>query len=349
MATIRDVAKLAGVSVATVSRVLNKTGYVNQETKEKVQQAIRMLHYEPNAMAKGLASRKTETLALILPDIANPFFAELGRAVEDVAQTYGYTVVLCNSDNDTDKEQKYIQILKSRYVDGILFASHTLRTADVVELNKSGIPLVVLDRAPANVPCLVVRSKNNEGAKMAVRHLHDIGCRKIGHLYGPQETATAKERLVGYEEAVRQFPWYSPTLLEPGNFSIRGGMEAAERLLARHPDIDGIFAGNDLMALGALKKMQQMGISVPGQLALVGFDGIDLTVVTEPEITTVAQPIYELGALATRLLIKKIEGVTIDNETYECDVTLMPRGTTQRAGAAAGAPGSGTHPAALPE
>ncbi len=330
MATIRDVAKLAGVSVATVSRVLNKNGYVNQDTKEKVQQAIRMLQYEPNTMAKGLASRKTETLALILPNISNPFFAELGRAVEDVAQTYGYTVVLCNSDNDTDKEQKYIQIMKSRYVDGILFASHTLLTVDVVELNKSAIPLVVLDRAPLNAPCLVVRSKNNEGAKLAVQHLLDSGCTKIGHIYGPQETATAKERLIGYEEAVRAFHWYSPTLMEPGHFTIKGGMAAAEKLIQRHPDIDGIFAGNDLMALGVLKKLQQMGVSVPNQVALVGFDGIDLTTITEPEITTVAQPIYELGALSTRLLIKKIEGASVDNDTYECDVTLIPRGSTNR-------------------
>ncbi|WP_409342120.1 LacI family DNA-binding transcriptional regulator [Paenibacillus sp. MBLB4367] len=330
MATIRDVAKLAEVSVATVSRVLNNNGYVNKETKEKVQQAIKMLQYEPNTMAKGLASKRTETLALILPDISNPFFAEVARAVEDVAQMYGYTVVLCNSDNDTDKEQRYIQVMKSRYVDGILFASHTLRTADVVTLNKALIPLVVLDRAPADVPCLVVRSKNNEGAKMAVNHLLETGCAKIAHIYGPQETATAKERLIGYEEAVRSFAWYTPTLMEPGRFSIEGGMEAVERLIGRHPDIDGIFVGNDLMALGVLKKLQQLGISVPGQVSLVGFDGIDLTVITEPEITTIAQPIYEIGALATRLLIKRIEGENVGNEAYECDVTLLARGSTRR-------------------
>lgn len=330
MATIRDVAKLAGVSVATVSRVLNKTGYVNQETKEKVQQAIRMLNYEPNTMAKGLASRKTETLAIILPNISNPFFAELGRAVEDVAQTYGYTVVLCNTDNNSDKEQKYIQIMKSRYVDGILFASHTLRDTDVAELNKAGMPLVVLDQAPSNAACPVVRSKNKEGAVMAVRHLLEIGCRKIGHIYGPQQTATARERLNGYEEAVRGFSWFTPSLMEPGKFSISSGMEAVGRLMERHPDLDGIFVGNDLMALGALKKLQQAGISVPEQVALVGFDGIELTKITEPELTTVAQPIYELGALATRLLIKQIEGMNAGSEILECDVELLVRGTTRR-------------------
>ncbi|GIP40219.1 LacI family transcriptional regulator [Paenibacillus sp. J31TS4] len=329
MATIRDVAKLAAVSVATVSRVLNNNGYVNKETKEKVQQAIQLLQYEPNTMAKGLAGKKTETLALVLPDISNPFFSEVARAVEDVAQLYGYTVVLCNTDSDTDKEQTYIQVMKRRYVDGMLFASNTLRAADVLMLNKANIPLVVLDRAPANVPCLVVRSKNNEGAKLAIRHLLDTGCRRIAHIYGPQETATGKERLIGYEEAVRSFPWYSPTLMEPGQFSIQGGMAAAEKLMERHPDIDGIFAGNDLMALGALKKLQQLGIPVPGRVSLIGFDGIELTRITEPELSTIAQPIYEIGATATRLLIKKIEGVQLENETYECEVELMARGSTR--------------------
>ncbi|MEJ8543786.1 LacI family DNA-binding transcriptional regulator [Brevibacillus borstelensis] len=330
MATIRDVAKLAGVSVATVSRVINKNGYVNKETEQAVQQAIKMLNYEPNKVARGLASKKTETIALIMPDISNPFFSELARAVEDAARLYGYTVLICNSDNDSGKEQTYINVLKKRYVDGILFATHSLKAADISAMNEAGIPLVILDRAPSKASCYVVRSKNYEGATMAVRHLLQIGCKKIAHIYGPQETATGKERLLGYEDSVRHFEWFTPSLMVPGHFRINGGMEAVEQLLARHPDVDGIFAGNDLMALGALKKLQQMGLSVPDQVALCGFDGIELTVITEPELTTISQPIYDMGALSTRLLIQKIEGVAVDNQIYEFDVELIARGSTRK-------------------
>ncbi|NQX66840.1 LacI family DNA-binding transcriptional regulator [Paenibacillus alba] len=330
MATIRDVAKLAGVSVATISRYLNKNGYVNEDTKLKVQQAIKTLQYEPNAIARGLAGRKTGTIALIFPDITNPFFAELARAVEDVARMYGYTVILCNSDNQADKEQTYIKVLKQRYVDGILFASYNLRSDDVEALKSEKIPLVILDRAPRDASCSVVSSKHLEGAQMAVQHLMDVGCKKIAHIYGPQETVTGRERFIGYEQSVKHLPWYSPSLVEPGHFRVDGGMAAVENLMQRHPDIDGIFAGNDMMAIGALKKLQRMGLSVPDQVALVGFDGIDLTLIVEPEITTVAQPIYDMGMLSTRLLIKKIEGDIQEEQTHLFDVNLITRGSTER-------------------
>lgn len=328
MATIRDVAKLANVSVATVSRVLNKNGYVNEETEKKVRKAIELLNYKPNSIAKGLASRKTKTLALILPDISNPFFSELARAVEDSASSHGYTVVLCNSDNNPYKEKEYILTMKERFVDGILFAGHTLLDSEIKTLEEDELPLVILDRSPSEKRCLVVRSNNKDGAKMAVNHLLEIGCKKIAHIYGPQEAATAKERLIGFEEAVKEYIWYTPTLLESGDFTIKGGMIAVERLLKRHPDIDGIFAGNDLMALGVLKKLKQMDLNVPEDIALVGFDGIELTEIIEPEITTVAQSIYQIGALSTSLLIKKIEGTLLENGVHEIEVELIVRGST---------------------
>lgn len=330
MATIRDVAKLAGVSVATVSRVLNSNGYVNIDTRQKVNHAIQQLQYEPNAVARGLASKKTGTIALILPDISNPFFPEMARAVEDVARTYGYTVILCNSDDQGEKEKSYIEVLKQKYIDGIIFASHTLRPDDVERMRKNEIPLVVLDRAPSDEACSVIRSKNLEGAKIAVRHLLDVGCKKIAHIYGPQDIITARERLIGYEESVRNFSWFSPSLMVPGKFQIKGGMEAVEVLIDRHPDVDGIFIGNDLMAVGALKGLLRKGLKVPDQIALCGFDGITLTEVTEPELTTIAQPIYDMGALAARLLIKEIEGLVVEKQIYEFGVTLIARKSTKK-------------------
>lgn len=330
MATIRDVAKLAGVSVSTVSRVLNQNGYVNKETEQKVVAAISKLNYEPNAVARGLASKKTGTIAIILPDISNPFFPELARAVEDVARTYGYTVFLCNSDDHSDKEKSYIDVLHKKYIDGIIFASNTLTGSDIERMHKQNTPFVVLDRTPDQESCSIVRSKNFHGAQLAVEHLLEVGCKKIAHIYGPQHFSTARERLMGYEDCVRDYNWFSPSLMIPGDFSMNGGKKAAEILLKRFPDVDGIFIGNDLMAVGALKVLNQKGIKVPDEMAICGFDGISLTEMIEPEITTVAQPIYEMGALATRILIKKIERHLEQNQCYEFDVKLIPRESTRR-------------------
>lgn len=328
MCTIRDVARLANVSVATVSRVINKNSNVSNNTKQRVDKAIKELGYKPNSIAKGLASKKTRTLALILPDISNPFFGELARAVEDSAALKDYTVILCNTENDVMKEKGYIEKMKGRFVDGILFAGHTLQEPEILTLEKEEIPIIVLDRAPGKNLCSVVRSDNRAGARLAIQHLLDIGCKKIAHIYGPQKAATAKERLLGYEDMVGDSSWYTPSLLEPGHFTIKKGMEAVQKLLERHPDIDGIFAGNDLIAIGALKQLKQLKIEVPDQIALIGFDGIELTEITEPEITTIAQPIYTMGSIAVSLLIKKIEGILVANQVYEIDVELLIRGST---------------------
>ncbi|CAM2903516.1 LacI family DNA-binding transcriptional regulator [Paenibacillus sediminis] len=330
MATIRDVAKLAGVSVSTISRYLNKSGYVNSETEQNIKAAIDKLKYEPSVVARGLAGKQTNTIALILPDISNLFFSDLARAVEDVASTYGYTVIFCNTDDQGGKERNYIEVLKKKYIDGFIFASNTLTHEDTEALHKRSIPYVCLDRGPSDELSSVVRSKNLEGAKMAVLHLLEMGYTKIAHIHGPQHSITAKDRLAGYEESVRGFAWYSPTLMEAGDFRMASGMKAAEELLRRHPDIDAIFAGNDLMAIGALKVLHRMGIKVGEQVGVCGFDGIQTTEITEPELTTIAQPIYDMGALITRILIKKIEGSLVEDQIYELDVSLMARASTYR-------------------
>ncbi|NHN33075.1 LacI family DNA-binding transcriptional regulator [Paenibacillus agricola] len=329
MATIRDVAKLAGVSVSTVSRVLNKNGYVHTETENKVADAIQRLDYEPNAVARGLANQKTMTLALILPDITNPYFPLLSKAVENVARAYGYSVILCNADDHLGEPKSYIELLRQAYIGGIIFATHALEPQDIDYLNKHQIPFVVLDRAPTR-QYSVVRSRNYEGAKLAVRHLLDSGCRQIAHIYGPPEIFTASERRQGYMDSVQAYDWYRPELMVPGDFQLEGGMEAAKQLMERHPDIDGIFAGNDLMAVGALKALLRMGIKVPEQVAICGFDGIFLTEVIEPELTTIAQPIYEMGALAVKILLGKIAGSDDLDQVHELEVSLVVRQSTKR-------------------
>lgn len=330
MATIRDVARLAGVSVATVSRVINKTDSVNPETARQVLKAIEQLQYEPNAVARGLAGKKMGIIALILPDILNPFFPALARGVEDVAHKKGLTVILGNSDDLGLKESTYIRALKKKYVDGFIFASNTIREEDVEALRKEGIPIVLLDRGLNTASCAVIRSNNREGAKLAVQHLIGQGCQKIAHIYGPQEFITARERMLGYEEVAGGLSEYSPSLMVQGNFDMESGRKAVEQLLARHPDLDGIFAGNDLMAVGALKALHERGIRVPEQVKVCGFDGISLTEITEPELTTVAQPVYEMGGLAARILLDEIENGIRENKLIELEAILIPRKSTYK-------------------
>lgn len=330
MVTIRDVAKEADVSVATVSRVINDTGYVNENTKLKVLKKIRELEYQPNLVARGLAGKRIGMIALILPDITNPFFGELARAVEDKARKLGLTVFLCNSDDQGDKEKSYIDILKRKYVDGIIFASNTIQQEDIKELQKCEMPIVVIDRASTIEGCNVIKSKNYLGAKMAINHLLDVGCKKIAHIYGPQEFITAKERRDGYEAMVKDFNWYEPSLMIGSDFTIEGGREAVRTLYKNHSDIDGVFAGNDLIAIGALKELHSMGISIPEEVAICGFDGIKLTEITEPELSTISQSIYDVGTLAVKIIDDELNDKTQLNKFYELDVKLIQRGSTKR-------------------
>lgn len=328
MPTIRDVAALAKVSVATVSRVINKKGYVSAKSEQAVLRAMEQLNYEPNSVAQVLAGKKMRAIALVLPDISNPFFPELARAVEDVAHKRGFTVFLCNSDGDEDKERAYVEALRRRSIDGIIFAASKISEDAVREMKKANTPLVMMDRATMEGNYSNVRSNNQAGAQLAVEHLLRQGCRKIAHIHGPLDILTARVRQEVYEEQVRRFDWFAPTLMEPGYFSIAGGRIAVKQLMSRHPDIDGIFAGNDLMAIGALKELHLMDVQVPQQIKICGYDGIQYTEVAEPEITTIVQPIYEMGAMASRILLDKIEGIINHDELYELDVELVERAST---------------------
>lgn len=331
MSTVKDVAELAGVSVATVSRMINQNGYVSKKSERLIAEAMEQLGYEP-LIQRRLADYNKPTIALIVPDITNPFFSELARAVEDTCQNKGYYVFLCNSDNHDSKEKSYLEALRKRKIDGIIYAANYLTQEELGKLERDNIPVVVLDRSADRQKCTLIRCNNYEGAQIAVKHLLDIGCKKIAHIYGPQEITTAQERLNGYEEYVRSFSWFSPSLMAPGHFHIEGGMQAVETLLHRYPDIDGIFAGNDLMAIGVLKVLHRKGIRVPEDIAVCGFDGVKLAGIIEPELTTIAQPIYKMGEQAASTLIKQIEAPDTKSrsEMIEINVSLIVRDSTRR-------------------
>lgn len=330
MATIRDVAKLAGFSVATVSRVINQNGYVNQHTEKKIKECMLQLQYTPNSLARGLASKKTDTIALIIPDITNPFFSELARAVEDTANSFGYTLILGNSDGHEEKAFQYVNIFKQRFVDGIIFASHQLKTSEINQLSNFGIPVVTLDRAFNTTITPSFQVNNYHGAVMATEHLIEIGCKKIAHISGPDNINTSMERYHGYVDTLNKINRYNPALIVHGDFRLESGLKATQVLLEEHPDIDGIFSANDLMAVGAVKTLLRSGKKIPEDVALIGFDGIALMNVIEPEISTIAQPIYELGSLTVRQLISLIHDKEPPNGNVveEFDTQLIVRAST---------------------
>ncbi|RSL33643.1 LacI family transcriptional regulator [Salibacterium salarium] len=325
MTTIKDVSKLAGVSVATVSRVLNENGYVKEETKQKVKQSIETLEYKPNAVARSLYNKKSYTIGLIVPDIMNPFFPELARSIEDEMNVHGYTVILCNSDADAKKEEHYLDILKQKYVDGVIFVSHTLKQESIKEW---GLPLVALDR-PIGEDIPSVSVDNRKAARTAVEYLINKGCQSIAHICGPSFIPNANERYLGYLDAMQNTNQKNyEELIINGYYQWKEAEKSTYTLLKNNDSIDGIFAGNDIMALGVMKAAEAAGRKIPKDLQIIGFDGVQISEMLNPELTTMAQPIYEMGTKACEMLLERIEGNQV-LETMSCfETRIIERSST---------------------
>lgn len=326
--TIREVAKEAGVSVATVSRYLNKNGYVSDVSKGKIKAVMKRLDYKPNEIARGLARKKTNTIALIIPDIKNPFFPELVVAIDEVARSKGYSIILINTVEDELQDNNFWKSLQSRYVDGFIIAAFRFNKNVLKSIHDLQIPYVRVDRAASNETPHSIGLDNYKGAKLATEHLLEIGCKKIAHISGPKSYPPSIDRICGFADTVMKwFPDEEPIVYE-GNFTLSSGKKMTKQLLNDDASVDGIFLANDLMAIGSLKALKSMAINVPKDVALVGFDGIELTEMVEPEITTVEQPIYEIGVVATNKLIHLIEKTADDTLDLELDVRLVKREST---------------------
>lgn len=322
MVTIRDVAKYANVSVATVSRVLNNKGQVSKETKALVTHAISTLNYRPNLVARTLYNKSSSMIGLILPDITNPFFPAMARAIEDKALSYGYTVILCNTDGSAEKELNYIESLKQKYIDGIIISTSQLGVED---LSTFDIPIVALDRSiKADIP--IVFSENKAGAATATRHLLDVGCDFIVHIRGPKGITTADDREKGFLQVVEAAD-VKYNVYESG-FDIKSAEKVAYQIFEDHPNVDGIFAGSDLMAIGVMKAAYHLGISIPEGLQIVGFDGIELAKMLNPSLTTIKQPVYKMGELAVDLLHKQIENKELETFNYGFPTQFIKGDTT---------------------
>jgi LacI family transcriptional regulator len=308
-ATIIDVAREAGVSTTTVSHVLNGTRSVAEPTRQRVLAAIERLNYEVNSLAQSLKSDRSQTIGLLVTDISNPFFTSLVRGVEDVANAAGYGVMLCNTDENSDKELTYLRMLRRKRVDAILMAPTGIRQSLVDQLIGLGFPLVCFDRPPPGAACDTVLVDNVGGARQAVSHLVELGHRRVGVITGLSGVGTTNERLEGYMRAMagHGLP-VDRELVRVGNSRLDGGFREMLDLLDLPTPPTAVFTTNNLMTLGALGALESRRVSVPHDVAIVGFDDFEWAAVLRPRLTAVAQPTYEIGATAARMLIDRIEG-----------------------------------------
>jgi len=304
-ATIADVAARAGVSTATVSRVLAGLGGARADTRERVLAAARELGYRPSGVARSLKLRTTRTLGLIVTDIENPFFPELVRAVEDAAREGGYAILLCNAADDPDREMAYLNLLVDRRVDGVVVAASSLGVRHGEWLAAAPLPIVLVNCAPAGTGLPSIASDNRSGGRLAAEHLLGLGHRRLGVLTAPARNVDGPDRLEGVRDAVRAALGgiaAEPIPVTIGEARVSGGERAMCDLLATAPDATAVVAYNDLMAIGAIRAIRAAGRRVPEDVSVIGFDDVDLAAYVDPPLTTIAQATAEMGRWAVARL-----------------------------------------------
>lgn len=309
MTTIRDVAHKAGVGPATVSRVINNSGYVSQQTRERVEEAIAELGYVPNLLGPSLRFKQTGTLALILTDITNPFWTTVARGVEDAANEAGYNVILGNTDESPAKESNYLNVLLGKQIDGALLVPTQNAAEPVQRLQQQGVPVVLLDRQVAYEQVDVVRCDSEAGAYQLTRLLLDLGHRRTAILTGPEQVSTAVDRVAGYRQALAEagLPEQAVAVYW-GTFSQASGYALTQEALLARPRPTALLAANNFIAYGALRALQEAGLRVPEDIALVAFDDLPPALTVDPFLTVAVQPAYQMGYEATRLLLARLAG-----------------------------------------
>lgn len=326
MATIREVAKLAGVSPATVSRVMNKTAKVDDDKKNRVLEAIQQTGFQPNQLARALFKNSSGLVGLIVPNIDNPFFSELARIIEEAAFVRGYHIVLCSSGNNTEKEKNNIRMLGQMKADGIILITNGEHTEQM--LQEVNMPVVVVDRHMTNGGEIAfIESDHYQGGILATQHLYDCGCRNIVCLRGPQEFTSGRLRYKGYQDICHKYGLEE--LFIDTEYSFEAGLKSAELLLEKYPDVDGIFAANDIVAISTYKVLKSKGKKIPDDIQLVGFDDIRFSSLMTPELTTIRQPVKKMGQLAVDIICNYAEDISYDKESV-LDVELIIRETTKK-------------------
>ncbi len=329
-ATIRDVAKEANVSVTTVSRVINNQPLVSEETRQRVLDAIDKLGFHPNAVARSLVNKKTHIVGLLIPDISNSFFSEVVRGMEDVASMHDYHVILCNTDQQLLTEARCVEVLREKQVDGLIFMSEQVTPQHESVFESSRLPVVLASTRDEHgrFPAVYVDGLNSSQA--AVEHLISLGHTRIACISGPlKDLIAGKPRFDGYRQALAKFDIpFDPKLAQEGDFRFESGYRAMKRILQLPNPPTAVFAGSDEMAAGAINAALDSGLSVPGEISVVGFDNIRLAGMIRPKLTTIAQPMYEMGATAMGMLVEVMAGRVLKKTDVMLPGQLIIRDST---------------------
>ncbi|PKM52017.1 MAG: LacI family transcriptional regulator [Firmicutes bacterium HGW-Firmicutes-7] len=322
--TITDIAKIANVSVATVSRVINnKSKGVSEQTRTRLLKLIEEYNFEPNAVARGLVTKKSKIIGLLIQDIANPFYPRLAKGVEEEANLRGYNIILCDGNNSEEKEVNYLDFLNKHYVAGIIYNNFNNIGDKILNIIvNNSIPLVFID-SKIDIPgirCVYV--ENEKAIYELVSYLISIGHRKIGFITGPMDSYSTNERFKGYIKVLEdnQIPIDYDLIVE-GDYTIPKGYETMGILLDRKTEMTVVVCCNDLMAIGAMEMLEERNIKVPDEMSIVGFDNIDMSRIVRPKLTTVSQPSYEMGRAAAKMLINIIENKSKKNDA---SVVFLP-------------------------
>lgn len=308
MASMNEVAKRAGVSIATVSRVLNNSDSVNEATRSKILKAIKDLKYQPSRVAKRLRSKSVSSnlLGVLLPDIQNPFYVDVLRGIEDIAYKNNYAIIMCNYGQDEKKEIMYLDILQSEAIDGLIAAPVSENDQRLKCIIKNGLPVVCVDRGLSEINVDIVCVNNEEGAFNAVNHLIKSGYKRIAYISGLSSIPSSRTRENGYRRALETNHLYIPELIKYGNSSYECGLDLCAELLDMPNPPDAIFTGNNLITLGALETIHKRKKQIPNEIAILGFDDMFWSSSLNPPLTAVRQPAYEIGKRAGELLIQRI-------------------------------------------
>ncbi len=326
--TIKQVAARAGVSTATVSRLLSGGNYLSKESKSRIEQAMEELNYQPNRIARNLRTRTAKTVGVILSDIRNPFFTSLVRGIEDAMQKSGYTLFLCNSDEDPEKELLYLKTLREEGVAGIVLATSQTSLSGCRRLIGEQLPLVAVDRFPGGLDIDSVVVTNVAGARSAAQYLLDLGHERIGLINGPKNNINSIERQRGYEEAFQSRNLkLKKQLIRYTDFKPEGGYQAMRKLLELKNPPTAIFAANSMLALGALQVINEQHLSIPADISFICFDDALWTTAFHPPITAVAQPTYELGTLAAKFLLDRMLNPDAEINQIALVTELIVRGS----------------------
>ena len=306
MSTIRDVAKLAGVAPITVSRVINNDGYFSEETRRRVEAAVLELDYIPNSLGPSLRSKRTQTLALVLSDITNPFWTTVARGVEDAANKQGYHIIIGNTDESAEKQEEYLLFLMKKQVDGFLFVPATFKLSNT--LQKRRVPYVILDRRVPSDQVDSVRGDSVGGAYSLTKHLLELGHRRMAVITGRQDHTTACDRVDGYLQALNEAHIRDIQQICWGEYNQQSGYDNTVQILQTNPRPTAIFATNNFIAIGVMRALRDAGLRVPEDMSVVAFDDLPAAITIDPFFTVAAQPAYEMGKRATELLLARLAG-----------------------------------------